>query len=417
MVSNKYTVNIFGPMYQKLQSFLKQKENKSSRFSTLLSYQTVGQAALTNENFENQVLSGYQKNSIVYRCITLITRSLSTIPLMLYENGLHISRHPILNLLHKPNPLQNYTSFCETALAYLLLSGNSFIEAVAPTDEEAPLELYSLRPDRLNIIPGKKGFPIGYEYRLNNQTQRVPIDPITGFSPILHSKLFNPLDGYKGMSPLMACQYSIDLQNTITNHNLALLQNAGCPSGALIVRGTHLTEAQRAELKEDLAKIKGTGSGRLLLLDGDFDWKEMGLSPKDMNFSDGKNMASRDIAQVFGVPPMCVGILGDSTYSNYQEARLHLWEDTLLPILDFFVDHLNRWLIPFFKGNFFLSYNKDDIHALIPRREKLWDRVSRISCLTINEKRKILGYEPLPGGDILAQSSEREAMIQEGAIR
>jgi len=58
-----------------------------------------------------------------------------------------------------------------------------------------------------------------------------------------------------------------------------------------------------------------------MILEGDFDWKEMGLSPKDLDFIEGKNLSSREIAQAFGVPPMLVGVPGDSTFSDYREAR------------------------------------------------------------------------------------------------
>lgn len=403
-------------MNKTLRSFLPfgLKENKASQFSTLLSYQTIGQPLWTSDFFENQVSAGYKKNAVVYRCVTLITRSLSTVPLVLYRGeNTKVTDHPLLSLLRQPNPLQNYASFCESVTAYLLLAGNSFIEAVALSNENAPIELYSLRPDRLSVIPGPKGFPAGYEYHMGSEKRRVAIDPVTGESPILHIQLFNPLDDHLGMSPLTAAQHAVDLQNTIAGHNLALLQNAGCPSGALMIKGARLTQAQHAALKDELEKLKDRGVGKMLLLEGDFEWKEMGLSPKDMDFSDGKNMTSRDIAQIFGIPPMCIGILGDSTFSNYQEARLHLWEDTLIPMLDFFVAHLNHWLTPLFGDDLFLSYNKDEIHALIPRREKLWERVNHASCLTINERRKILGYEPLPEGDVLTSQEQWSVTSQE----
>lgn len=389
----------------------KPPEEKRSRFSTVLSYHGLGQPRWTGQDFQTQVLSGYQKNAIVYRCVTLITRSLSAVPLLLYKKGERLMDHPLLALLKQPNPLQNYASFCESVLAYLLLDGNSFVEAVTSGLEiPIPQELYCLRPDRMSIIPGHNGYPEAYEYRLGASAQRVSIDPLTGHCPIMHMKLFNPLDDHRGMSPLHAAQHSVDLQNTISSHNLALLQNAGCPSGALLVKGNHLTQKQTEELRTQLDQLKGNGAGNMLLLEGDFEWKEMGLSPKDMDFHDGKNSTARDIAQIFGIPPMCIGILGDSTYSNYQESRLHLWEDTLLPLLDSFLAHLTHWMQPWFGDDIRLSYNKDDIHALIPRREKMWDSVNRITCLTVNEKRKIMGYDPLDGGDVLPVGIERSAL-------
>ena len=46
----------------------------------------------------------------------------------------------------------------------------------------------------------------------------------------------------------------------------------------------------------------------------------MSLTPKDMDFIEAKHVAAREIALALGVPPMLLGIPGDNTYSNYQEA-------------------------------------------------------------------------------------------------
>ena len=58
-----------------------------------------------------------------------------------------------------------------------------------------------------------------------------------------------------------------------------------------------------------------------VLLEGGLDWREMSINPKDMDFIESKNSAAREIALAFGVPPQLLGINGDSTYSNMQEAN------------------------------------------------------------------------------------------------
>ncbi|MGL5720401.1 MAG: phage portal protein, partial [Alphaproteobacteria bacterium] len=92
---------------------------------------------------------------------------------------------------------------------------------------------------------------------------------------------------------------------------------------------------------------------------------------------------------------------GEATFSNYREARFHLWEDTILPLLDMVLDHLNLWLTPKFGKNLRLSYDPDSIPALALRREATWAKVNNADFLTLNEKRHALGYAPLEGGDSL----------------
>ena len=73
-------------------------------------------------------------------------------------------------------------------------------------------------------------------------------------------------------------------------------------------------------------------AGRPLLLEGGLDWKSMSLSPKDMDFLEAKHTAAREIALAFGVPPMLLGIPGDNTFANYQEANRVFFRQTVLPL-------------------------------------------------------------------------------------
>ena len=61
------------------------------------------------------------------------------------------------------------------------------------------------------------------------------------------------------------------------------------------------------------------------MLEGGLDWKAMSLSPRDMDFISLKQMAAREIALALGVPPLLLGLPGDNTFSNYQEANRTFW--------------------------------------------------------------------------------------------
>ena len=49
-----------------------------------------------------------------------------------------------------------------------------------------------------------------------------------------------------------------------------------------------------------------------------------------------KNISARDIALCFGVPAQLVGIPDAQTYANVQEARLALYEKTIIPLAEEF---------------------------------------------------------------------------------
>ena len=117
----------------------------------------------------------------------------------------------------------------------------------------------------------------------------------------------------------------------------------------------------------------------------------MSLSPRDMDFLQVKNASARDIALAFGVPPQLLGIPGDNTFSNLKEARLALWEQTILPLLSSVTDALNNWLAPMFEGDLRLSFDQDAIPVLNDKRDTYWERISNASFLSDDEKRNLLG--------------------------
>jgi HK97 family phage portal protein len=298
----------------------------------------------------------------------------------------------------------------EAVVSYLLLSGNAFTEIVTNGDG-VPIALFPLKPDRMRIQVNDHRTPGAYEYTDGNKRSVFPIDPVTGLSKIMHLKLFHPQNELYGLSPIESAARAIDQHNAVGNHNVALLQNGGRPSGALMMKprenGLGLTEHQRTHLRNDLKRAYegAENAGRLMVLEGDFEWKEMGLTPKDLDFTEGKNISAREICQAFGVPPMLAGVPGDATFANYREARFHLWEDTILPLLEFISVEFNMLLTPYFSDNLRLHYDVDGIPALAPKREAAWQKIAHADFLTLNEKRQAVGYGPLPDGEVIKDTN------------
>ena len=114
-----------------------------------------------------------------------------------------------------------------------------------------------------------------------------------------------------------------------------------------------------------------------MLLEGDFDWKEMGLSPKDMDFINLKHMSATDIALCFGVPSQLVGVPDAQTYANVAEARLALYEETIIPHLKLVESDLNEWLVPMFDERLYLEFSTEEIPALEKEKEKLTKTLHR----------------------------------------
>ena len=342
---------------------------------------------------------GYVRNVVVHRAVSLVARSVAAIPWIMRDAaGVEVAAPAFTALMRRPNPRDQGTAFREAVTAHLLIAGNAYVEAVGPGPR--PRELHLLRPDRVTVRPGPGGVPAGYDYREGEETRFIPADALTGQSAILHLKTFHPLDDWHGLPALEAAAQAIDQHNAAGAWNKALLDNAARPSGALVYQPKEgpavLADDQFDRLKAEIAEqFEGArNAGRPLLLDGGLDWRPLSLSPSEMDWIEGRNAAAREIALAFGVPPQLVGVPDAQTYANYAEARLALYEDTVVPLAQAMAGAFARAFGPGF-GIAALEPDLDEIPALEPRRAERWAKVRAAGDLTRDERRAALGYGPL----------------------
>ena len=374
-------------MFKKLKSLFT-AEQKSLAQLPLVSLYNVGQPYWAPRNYLHFARAGFSGNAVAYRSVRMIAEAAASVPLLLYKGQAEFGSHPFLDLLARPNPSQTGRELLETITAYLLVAGNAYVEM--QTLDGTPRELVALRPDRMQVIPGAKGWVEGYRYSVSGAFVTLPAENV------LHLKLFNPLDDYYGLSPLEAAAQSLDTHNAAAAWNKAMLDNAARPSGALVFSGGdgQLSPQQYDRLKTELQDNfqSAANAGRPMVLEGGLDWKEMGFSPKDMDFINSKNNAAREIALALGVPPMLLGIPGDNTYSNFAEANRVFWRQTVIPTLRRVTDALSRFVGAQFEDGLRLDLDLDQVEALAHDRDALWTRVNNATFLTDTEKRQAVGY-------------------------
>ncbi len=303
----------------------------------------------------------------------------------------------MLSLVSRPNAAQGRAELMEALFGQLLLTGNAYVEAVAG-EAGLPLELHVLRSDRMSVVPGADGWPVAYTYAVGAKTHRFDA------GSICHIRAFHPQDDHYGFSPMQAAAMAVDVHNAASRWSKSLLDNAARPSGALVWKGSDgqgvMAEDQFRRLSDEIeANFQGArNAGRPMVLEGGLDWKPMGFSPSDMEFQKTKEAAAREIALAFGVPPMLLGIQGDATYSNYQEANRAFYRLTVLPLVTRVAASLSGWLSGFAGEALALKPDLDQVPALAAERDAQWARVTAADFLTGAEKRAILGLPPLAEG-------------------
>ncbi len=376
-------------------------EKKVSATGRVVSWGSSGRVAWSPRDVVSLTRTGFMGNPIGFRAVKVISEAAAALPLILQDQNVRYDLHPLLDLIRQPNAGQGKGELFEALYGNLLLTGNAYLEAV-PGAQKLPGELHVLRSDRMNVVPGADGWPVAYDYVVGGRTHRFAVSE--EFSPICHIKSFHPQDDHYGFSPMQAAAVAVDVHGSASSWSKALLDNAARPSGAMVYKGadgqgTLSTDQYDRLVNEMEMHHQGArNAGRPMLLEGGLDWKPMGFSPSDMEFQKTKEAAAREIAIAFGVPPMLIGIPGDATYANYQEANRAFFRLTVLPLVTRVTAGISQWLSRFTGEMIELRPDLDQIPALAVERDQQWARVGAADFLTADEKRMLLGLPPLTMG-------------------
>jgi HK97 family phage portal protein len=369
-------------------------DTKASRSGPLIALSSQGRPVWTPRDYVGFAREGFMTNPIAHRSIRLIAEAAASVPLDAAGADAEMALR-VTALITAPNPRQAGPALLEALFLQLILSGNAYLECVAL--DGSPRELHVLRSDRMRVVPGPDGWPEAYEYGVNGRAVR--FHAAEGVSPVLHLMLAHPIDDHYGLSAMEAAATAIDIHNEASRWNKAFLDNAARPSGALVYAadGANMSEEQYDRLKRELEEgFQGAANaGRPLLLEGGLDWKPLSLSPKDMDFIELKNVAAREIALAFGVPPLVLGLAGDNTHANYAEANRVFWRQCVAPLVNKTAQSLSLWLSQHLGESISLTPDFDGVDAMNETREPLWQAVTAADFLTVDEKRAVLGFPPM----------------------
>ncbi len=361
----------------------------------LIALQLGGNGAhWTPREFSALCREGYARNPVAYRCVRMISEAAASVPFQTRRAGQSLADDPAARFLTRSHPQQSATEMMEAFYGYLQVGGNAYLEAVLSSG--VPISMQSLRPNQMKIALDKSGRVLGWDFENGRQKRRYNREIATGRCAVHHMRLFNPSDDCYGLSPLEAAAQAVDLHNQGGQWAKALLDNSARPSGALIYsggQGERLTDEQFDRLKSELeGDFSGPRhAGRPMVLEGGLDWKSMSMSPSDMDFTQTRREAARDIALAFGVPPMLLGIPGDNSYANYKEANQAFWRQTIIPLVRKTARGLEGWLQPFFGDDLQIHANLDDVPAMAEERATLWRRLSEARFISDDERRHMAG--------------------------
>lgn len=265
-------------------------------------------------------------------------------PSGLKEDRTEVTTHPALDLWNQPNPFYTRQEFVETEQQHIDLCGEGWWVIARSPRSPIPLELWPVRPDRMQPVPDPVDFISGYVYT-SPDGQKIPL----GVKDVIQIRMPNPLDPYRGMGPVQSILTEIDASRYSAEWNRNFFLNSAEPGGILEV-DKQLSDAEFNEhTKRWAEQHRGVSNAhRVALLENGIKWVDRKLSQRDMQFAELRSVSRDVMREAFGAPAFILGEVGDVNRATALAAKALFAEQLTVPRLERFKGALNGDLLPLY---------------------------------------------------------------------
>jgi HK97 family phage portal protein len=339
--------------------------------------------------------------STVWACVKLLVETIASLPLFVYSTDSAGRRtlarsETLYQMLHdSPNLRHTMQEFWEYMLLNLVLRGNAY----ARIERNARGEAYALWPmaaDQIEV----KAMPDGsliYAYTLDDKTLIYTEDQI------LHIRGIG--NGIVGMSPLDYMRASVGLAISAQNHTAATFRKQARRPGVLMTDKV-LTKDQRNALRESFGEIASGGQRELYILEANFKYEPIGMSPADIQLLETRRFAVEDLARWFGVPSVLINDTSKTTTwgTGVEQIIEGFYKFTLRPQLERIEQAIQRRVLTSSQRarGLHAEFSFDALlRASLKDRMEIYAKATQNGIKTRNECRQLENDPPLPGGDAL----------------
>ncbi|EIW5061498.1 MULTISPECIES: phage portal protein [Klebsiella/Raoultella group] len=336
--------------------------------------------------------------SAVWACVRLLSESISTLPLKIYERQADGSRKLAQNnpayqiLCRRPNPEMTPSRFMLMIVASVCLRGNAFVEKLYIGSKL--VSLVPLLPQNM-VVKRLDSGKLQYTYTDNGVQRIIPVDRM------MHIRGFG-LDGVCGMMPTMAGVDVFGAAMAVDEAAAKIFEN-GLQSTGFLSSKTALNEGQRERLRKALQNFIGSkNAGKLMVLENELTYQNVTMNPEAAQLLESRSFSIEEICRWFRVPPFMVGhtTKQSSWASSLEGMNMLFLTHTLRPLLVNIEQEIARCLLNSDEDLFAEFSVEGLLRADSAGRAAYYTSALQNGWMSRNDVRRLENMPPIEGGDI-----------------
>ncbi len=336
--------------------------------------------------------------SSVWACVRLLSESVSTLHLKVYQREADGSRklaqsHPAYQVLcRRPNSEMTPSRFMLMVVASVCLRGNAFVEKKMIGSKL--VSLVPLLPQCMKVERLDNG-ELKYTYSEKGDPRIIPV------KNMMHIRGFG-LDGVCGMMPMRIGRDVFGAAMAVEESAAKIFENGIQTSGFFLSKNL-LTNEQRQKNRENLNRFVGSkNAGKVMVLEGDMSYQGITLNPEDAQMLESRSFSTDEICRWFRVPPFMVGhtTKQSSWASSVEGMNLLFLTNTLRPLLVNIEQEIARCLL---NGDeeLFAEFSVEGLlRADSAGRAAYYTTALQNGWMSRNDVRRLENMPPIEGGDI-----------------
>lgn len=341
--------------------------------------------------------------SAVWSCVRLLSETVSTLPLRLYERRadggrIAATNHPLYEILTKrPNAEMTPGRFMLMVVASICLRGNAFVEKKRVGSRIVALD--PLLPQYMTVKRLDTG-RLEYKYTTKGQSRVIPE------ADLMHIRGFG-LDGVCGMLPVSTGKEIFGAAIS-AEEAAAKVFAQGMQASGILSSDTALKPDQREQLRASLQAFMGSkNAGKIMVAEAGLKYQGITMNPEAAQMLESRSYGIEEVCRWFRVPPFMVGHMDkqSSWASSVEGQNLQFLTNCLRPLLENIEQEIIRCLLDR-DDRYFAEFAVEGLlRADSQGRASYYNICLQNGWMSRNEVRKLENLPPIPGGDVYTVQS------------